>query len=168
MTKDEAIVCDELPILEAYGYTGDDFIHRWEDLSRQAGQNVMPLDILWGILNELQHNLAKKGDLFELSNFSYHMAIILNKEGKNSYHCLRSAAMMRLEYYKKSKEITNVQILTGKDKSCENCRKLEGMILSINDAMIDMPIPCEDCCSHLFDKAHTFCRCHYVGAQRVW
>ena len=51
--------------------------------------------------------------------------------------------------------------------ACSACKELDGAVLSIDDAMTQMPIPCPSCtfgCSE--DSRFAWCRCMYIGRWR--
>ncbi len=58
---------------------------------------------------------------------------------------------------------TDVIILTAKDKSCPACQKLEGMRLSVEEALKKKLLPCLKC-GYKKDEKHTvgMCRCMYI------
>lgn len=56
---------------------------------------------------------------------------------------------------------SKVQILTS-DNSCPECKKLEGKILTIEQALSQMPIPCNNCTFELEDGKPGWCRCTYI------
>ena len=82
--------------------------------------------------------------------------------GRGFFHILQQSRRMELTRYKQDGFVDNVQVLTAGDASCEACRRLEGRIFTLDEALEQMPIPSEDC---TFDFQGTgqpgWCRCLY-------
>ena len=53
-----------------------------------------------------------------------------------------------------------------KDLACPACRKQNGKVVSIDQALIDMPLPHPGCTKKMGPKASPFCRCKYFGEYR--
>lgn len=120
-------------------------------------------DEKWRRFNKKIMELMKSGSFYELGTTYYQMADFVKKEGKdNAYlrdagykmkcRCIRS----ELKEYKKSEVVSEIEIHTAGDTSCIACRELNGKILSVDDALLTMPIPVKEC-SHKYG-----CRCCYL------
>jgi hypothetical protein len=90
------------------------------------------------------------------------MANFLNEHCEDSFHYLQKSCEMRLLEYKQQDIVTQVEIITFGERSCESCRKLQGKRYTINDALKTMPIPNKECNIILYDGKPGLCRCMYV------
>jgi hypothetical protein len=84
----------------------------------------------------------------------YSMAVFLHQEGKDNFKLLQLSAKATLDSYQDSNLALNFQIISSKD-SCENCKKMDGKIISIEQAYL-LPVPCRECTNSI-----GFCRCTY-------
>lgn len=146
-----------LDFLSRYGITREDFDNRHKAFSEKHEALVNDNDVIWSLYNEL---IAKTTDYHDLKMIYYNMAILLNKEGKEFFHILQLSSKMQLMTMKQM-DIKKVEISTAGEGSCESCRKLEGRIFRIEDALEKMPIPCKKCNMEVFTEGKGFCRCMY-------
>jgi DNA-directed RNA polymerase subunit RPC12/RpoP len=151
---------DWLRKLSEYGITEEYFLEKKKTALEKSGYVSRDRDIIWGIFNELL--LKNLDDFHKLKMINYQMAIFLNEEDRDCFPLLREAAKWELLQMKKH-GIEKVEILTGREKSCKACQKLDGKVFSIDDALEKTPIPCKDCTFKLFGKNKNFCRCMYVA-----
>ena len=68
------------------------------------------------------------------------MAHFLRVEGRSFFHVLREIQKCDLMVYKQV-GFKKVRILTTKEDSCKACSKLEGKVLTIEEALKTMPLP---------------------------
>jgi hypothetical protein len=146
--------------LDRWGITDKDFERHKAQLSRKLKQEVSDDDVTWAIFSDLLQKGMKEGEFQELSMIYYEMALFQNKRGKECFQLLQQAAKMRLNEYKQS-GVKKVQVQTVGD-SCPACRKLEGRVFTVKQALEKMPIPCKKCTFKLYDDQRGFCRCHYL------
>ncbi|MFH1431521.1 MAG: hypothetical protein ABIG37_03585 [Nanoarchaeota archaeon] len=99
-------------------------------------------------------------DLYKKSMEHYEKAINLAKQNKNPFKQLQLSKKMRLLDEKKG-GANQVKILSTAN-SCANCKKHNGKIYSINEAIKKMPLPNKNCSYHLYGEKHGFCRCCYL------
>ncbi|NPE30674.1 hypothetical protein HNV12_22505 [Methanococcoides sp. SA1] len=58
--------------------------------------------------------------------------------------------------------IDKVEIITAGSQSCETCRGFEGMIVTTEEALENMPIPHKNCKHNQSGYGEGWCRCMYV------
>jgi len=106
-------------------------------------------------------------DLHKKSMDHYEKAINLSKKGKDPFKQLWLASKIRLLRYKKSEVVKKVSILSG--DGCVSCKKQNGKIYSISEALKKMPIPNKNCSYHLHpkNKKYSFCRCIYLPEVEI-
>ena len=164
LTERDAIVVDHFEQLKGIGTFGvdrDDFFQEREKLTQRFGRQPASGDVLWSLYNRLAHDLAASGDP-PPSFLHFLMAHYLYEDGRGFIHLLEQSRKMELRAYKRDGIVDKVFIITAGDASCEACRKLEGKVFRVDEALGQMPIPCKDC---TFDFAGTgqpgLCRCLY-------
>jgi hypothetical protein len=146
-----------LNILYSYGINEKDISNTSQQLFKKFGKEPNDNDIIWSLFNQV---VLKTRDYQTLKMIYYEMALFLNEEGKDFFHVLQQSKRMELIVYKQ-RGVKKVEILAASN-SCEHCQKLNGKILTINEALEEMFIPCEEC-THIISVAHRgFCRCCYV------
>ena len=69
---------------------------------------------------------------------------------------LNAANVDNLLQYKQVGVVSKVEILASQN-SCEHCKKQQGRIFEIDEALKARPLPCEEC-SHEIG----YCRCTYI------
>lgn len=85
----------------------------------------------------------------------YSLAISIHQEGNDNFEILQKSAKARLDEFNQSNLEIMVEIV-GCSDSCNNCKKLNGKIISIAEAYSELPIPCKECTHSI-----GFCRCFY-------
>ncbi|MFQ6127076.1 MAG: hypothetical protein ACE5R6_21070 [Candidatus Heimdallarchaeota archaeon] len=146
--------------LAAYGITEQDFTRHKAMLSQRFGREAWDHDVLWAIFNNLLTQKMKTQDFHQLKVLYYSMALFLNEEGKDWFKVLQQSSRMELLYYKQSRVVKNVQILTTRD-ACEACQLLANQVWSIDEALKQMPIPVKGCTRSIQDDSQGFCRCRW-------
>lgn len=144
--------------LETFGVTETDFKIQKNKLFNKWGYEPDDADVIWLIYNDL---LLKISDFHSLKMLHYQIALYLNADGRDYFETRQKSSEMELRYYQQQ-GVKKVKILTVKNESCENCRKLEGKTFKISDALKEMPIPCKECNYPLINDNYGFCRCCYV------
>ena len=123
-----------------------------ELLTARFGFRPSSHDVLWYILNELIAEASQKGDLSKLESLYYIQAKVLYNEGRKEFiEPLREAKKMRLLTIKKQGLSNKVRIDAD---PCPVCAKHDGRVLTIEQALKEMPIPDPEC-------AHGICYCTY-------
>lgn len=144
--------------LESFGVTKDEFLKCREELYSKSGieTNNNNNDVVWSIFNEL---LIKNATDFNLlRQIYYSMAIFLREEGKDNFKLLQQSAKATLDSFQLSDLEFKVQIV-GCSDSCEACKKLNGKIMSMEEAYL-LPVPCRECTHRI-----GFCRCLYCAVS---
>jgi len=117
------------------------------------------------ILFEYLDHLKKKDRDIPYHNFSMSFFTIALMELENEnpfFNFAYESRRCKLLDYQQSGVVTKVQILTAGEKSCENCRELDGRILPIDVALMTMPIPCKNCVHWVTEVTEIgWCRCVY-------
>ncbi|HUW96931.1 MAG TPA: hypothetical protein VMW58_14200 [Anaerolineae bacterium] len=149
-------------MLQQYGIVDEDFDTQRKKLRERFGQEPGDRDVVWSLFHEALGRLMKSAEFQELRMLYFEMALFVYEEGSDFFHLLEQSRKMELTRYKQDGFVEKVQILTAGDASCEACQKLEGKVLTLHDALEQMPIPCKDC---TFDFQGTgqpgWCRCLY-------
>lgn len=142
--------------LEGFGVTEAEFIKRKEEHYLKYGIENNNNDVVWSLFNELL--IKKSNDVDQLKMIYYKMAVILHQEGKDNFKLLQLSAKASLDSIQlrnqSSDLVFNITISGSKD-SCENCKKMDGKIFSMEEAYL-LPVPCRKCTHSI-----GFCRCFY-------
>lgn len=157
---EDAMAVDSFKNLENYGISVGYFHKKMKELSSKFGGIARSEDVIWGIYNEL---ILKTQDIHSLKMIYYEMAIILNKEGKDSFSLLQQSAKMELIKFQEEGFVQKVRILTAGEASCESCKKLDKKVFNIKEALKLMPIPERHCSHKLYNEKYGFCRCCYIA-----
>ncbi|MCX6712228.1 MAG: hypothetical protein NT041_00875 [Candidatus Vogelbacteria bacterium] len=120
-------------------------------------------DEKWKKFGKELRDFMKAGDFFGLGTVYYKMADFLKRESKDGgqlrglgYEMKKRFQNTELDNYASSEVVAGVQILGVGDSSCENCKKLNGLILTTEEANIKKLIPVKNC-THKYG-----CRCVYL------
>jgi len=149
-----------LDSLEQYGVTKRDFELHKRRLSEESGREPSDEDVIGSLLGNLA---AKTRDLQKRKMIYYEIALFLDQQGKDPFEALQQSARMDLMKFKKDGFVRRVSILTAGQDSCEVCRRLQGRVLTIEEALEKMPIPCRECAHRMHDEDRGFCRCRYAA-----
>lgn len=141
-----------------FGGTEDEFYRRKADFFLKSGIQDNDNTVLWSIFNELLVENAT--DFNRLGQIYYSMAVFLHEEGKDNFKLLQLSAKARLDSFESCEFELKVKIL-GCSDSCDTCNKLNGKIISMEEAHL-LPVPCRECTHRI-----GFCRCSYcaVGSR---
>lgn len=145
--------------LAQFNVTEKDFQTKKEALTKKFGQEAKTRDVIWGIFNNL---VASVNDLQQLKIIYYDMALFLNEEGRDCFHILEQCAELELRMVKQN-GYSKVQISTSKNVSCKECQKQDGIILTIEEALKKMLLPCKKCSFRFKIDKKSFCRCMYLA-----
>lgn len=145
--------------LSQYDITQNDFDNKREMLTKQFGKEASVKDTIWGLFNNL---ITKEINNFQsLKMIYFEMALFVNEQGKDSMHLQKESRKMELLNFKKEGYVSKVEILAN-GGACENCRKQNGKVYKIEEALESMPIPCEECTSRIENKRKPWCECVYL------
>lgn len=143
--------------LSKYNITNQDFEKEKKTLEKRFWTNPSNNDIIWGLFNKVLQIVPQE----EAKIVYYEMAIFLASEWKQCSHLLEQSSKIELLNYKKH-WINKVEIIWS-DNSCESCKKIQGTIISIEEALQKSLIPCKQCSNKIFSDGINFCRCSYIG-----
>lgn len=144
--------------IEGLGVTEKDFYSRKEVFFNKNGFEAKDGDVFWSLFNEL---ITKTRDLHKSKMVYYLMSRFLHDEGRDYFPTRQLSVKMELMQERNSSIKLKAKIIAAKD-SCEACQKLGGRIMSIEEALEKMPIPCKECTHTISDNKKGFCRCMYV------
>jgi hypothetical protein len=104
----------------------------------------------------------KNGDFQEMQMIYFERALFIHNEGKACFDVLKEARKCELRAIHRF-NVEKVEIVTARDKSCSECQKLHGTILTISEATETMLIPVKNCSHKINQEAPTgWCRCLYI------
>jgi len=148
-----------------------------DELTRRLGLLAEPSDVVWSILNErVSQTPAITAEGCEFLASTYHnMASFLYEEGKDFFAVKQEAQTMVLTAQLRKRQRDGVKVLAALD-SCSACRKLDGKIFTLSQALEAMPLPVRDCTYELKKKQKMissavassetqragWCRCIYI------
>ncbi len=151
-----------LGMLQQYGIADEHFDTHRRRLRERFGQEPSDADVVWSLFHEALHGSMKSGDFQELRMLYFEMALFLYEEGRDFFHLLEQSQRMELTAYKQDGIVEKVRILKTRATACEACKRLQGRVFALDEALEQMPIPCKDC---TFDFQGTgqpgWCRCLY-------
>lgn len=145
-----------ISIFKKFGINRLAYLHRkkrWLIINRYKNSE----DLYLSILKELEKNFLIKNNFSKLRSVYYYMAVLMAETEKDCHSVLKQAALMQLMDFKKLGFNIKIKILTNKDKSCIECKKNEGKIYEIHEAIAKMPIPNPNCKTNF-----RFCKCRYI------
>ena len=96
----------------------------------------------------------------EKAEFYYLRALLLDNSGKDFFSDLMEARRYELLNLKTHEFVKKVQIITNSD-SCMNCKVNADKVLSVDEALLLMPLPHKNCTRPLHGEKG-FCRCTYL------
>ena len=143
--------------IEGLGITEKDFYSRKEIFFVKNGVEVKDGDVFWSLFNE---SITKTRDLHQSKMIYYLMSLFLHEEGRDYFATRQLSAKMELIQNQNSSLKLNAVIITAGD-SCEACKKSANKVMTIEEALEKMPIPCKECTHTISDNKRGFCRCCY-------
>ena len=111
-------------------------------------------DIFWPIFTELINRNESQSNTLGVNYYS--LAIFFHQGGQDNFRLLQLSAKQTLDTYQQINLVQDFQIIAAKD-CCDNCRKNDGINLTLEQAYL-LPIPCSECTHSM-----GFCRCTYVA-----
>lgn len=96
----------------------------------------------------------------EKARLYYLKALMLDNSGKEFFASLEESRKFELQHLKKHEFVKKVQIITSPD-SCEACKTNSDTVISIDEALKEMPLPHKNCHRALYSE-RGFCRCSYL------
>jgi predicted RNA-binding Zn-ribbon protein involved in translation (DUF1610 family) len=154
LTHEDAISADCFrKDLEGLGITVHDYTSKKQELSRKFGQEPKSTDVIWGLFHD---EGARTG-----SPAYWAMAAFQNRLGQDCSMYLELLHRNTLLRYKRDGFVKGVEILVNHG-SCRACKKQNGKVFTIDEALEKMPLPCKGCTTNVFTDAAPFCRCIYL------
>jgi tetratricopeptide (TPR) repeat protein len=148
-----------MEILKKYGGVNlNQFYMKKGQLCEQFHKEPSDMDVIWGLFNEIILGNAKAGKIPPASLY-YEMAVLATEEGGNPLAALKGYYTLILRDFK-NRGIRSVRIVAV--DCCDECKKNEGKVLDIDQALSERPIPNPRCNHRLNDKFHPLCCCQYV------
>lgn len=144
--------------LEYYGISESDFSSARKTFFQKNRFEANDRDILWGLFNKA---ISQQSDLHDLKMLYLSMARFLYEEGRDHLQIHQQAMRMALKKYQQD-GCTKVEIMDCGD-SCGTCRQQNGKVLTIKDALREMPLPCQDCSFEPSSSTRGWCRCDYCS-----
>lgn len=148
-----------LETIKGSGITESGFHTRKSEMQRKLGRPPTDIEVLRDILV----GLSAKG----ISVYNQ-LALLLNREKRDASQLLYHARQTELTNLKRSGIVKKVKIISGvragdTTPSCPECAKIQGKIFTIDQAIIDMPLPNIKCTCKIYDELRGFCRCIYTA-----
>ena len=147
-----------LRFMESLGASVADYERHEALLQGRPGRGPVSEQIRQSLWQELLERSSKPEYVYQALAHDQHL------NGENPYDAKRAAALIKLN---KMLEIgiASVRIMAASD-SCARCRKQNGRVLSIKEAIRRPPIPCKGC---TFGRSESepfgWCRCLYFSSR---
>lgn len=155
LTEDESIATDEIYNLKEYGIGPEDFFAKHKLTIERLGDKGTYATTCISIYEDL---LLEKTEFSELGTLYFKLALFKYKIGNEFFSYLQHSNKMQLLQLKQD-GYEKVKIVSI--NSCEGCQKLNGRMLTIDEALREKPIPYQNC-SHEIEKGKPgWCLCHY-------
>jgi len=157
--------------LQSTGVSFDYFERQKMELTEQLGQAPTPADVLWTILQRWVEGSRATGDLETLENAYHQMATFLYGEGRDFFAALgeshRAGLMVAREQGFREVEIRarrrlDIDTKTFVNVACAVCVEWQGRVLTIDDALEQMPLPNRQCTHEEIVGAPGWCQCLYL------
>ena len=158
LSKEDALVVDNLEFLEKFGVRESDFIREEIELSKRMAEEVRSSDVIWSLFEQ---KLSKAKDPELSKSLETQMMVFLNQEAREPFSILQRAAKLKLLKLKE-RGVRRVWIDNAKCDKCLECLRLAGKVYSIEEALKELPIPVKKCSRKLSEKSQSsYCRCDY-------
>lgn len=157
LTAEDALIADHLPPLARLGVSTEDFIRKRTELQEKFGVEITSVDVFWSLIRQAILNTKDPAVLKKLHR---RLVLFLEDLKQDFFYILQRATKMQLLEFRSDGFIKQVRIIAGPE-SCQACRRLDGKIYTIEEALRLMPLPCKECTSKLDKSISGFCRCSY-------
>jgi hypothetical protein len=141
------------------------FSRKRQELSAKFDSEPNTPDVLWGIFNDMAIELMRDVPVnySDLSGVYFDQAMFLYESNKPFYKTLQEANRMYLLMYQQQ-GVKKVEIPDFQD-ACKECQKVGNRVLTIDQALKEMPIPHKGCTYELKEEKPGWCRCCYSPAM---
>ena len=145
-------------------------IHTWTDREARKkylmteqeakAQERSRRDARWKELSEQVRIASQAGDSEALRLAYDEQSLILFAEGRNHLHVQQLSSQVQLQYLQ-SIGIEKVRVSTSQDERvCTHCKSWEGKVITVENALEQMPIPGPNCDDNIYANPHGGrCRC---------
>lgn len=141
--------------------------HARELLSEKWGRHASATDAAWGVLNQL---VVESSDFNARGMVYFQMARFLWDEGRDHLELARQCRQMELANWEHAADRglldvrrARISVITAKGASCPGCRVLDGIELTLQEAVETMPLPVAGCTRELSPgRLRGWCRCCYA------
>jgi hypothetical protein len=130
-----------------------------KELTKKFNMKPFLGDIAWGTSHKLLAEAVKKGDENRLRSIYSSMMMYLYSTDKDFSAICHKLLEMDISTYKKA-DIKKLEILA--EGCCENCSKLNGKIIDIDEAVKNKILPCKDCTKDTNKMGIGLCSCAYL------
>jgi hypothetical protein len=145
------------PELAHYGVTNDDASRKRAELSATLGRKPNRIEVIHALYDDLlaDADAQRRKMLYIGLAVEYHVA------GLDPFPIKREVARSTLV----GLHSDYVRILSS--KGCEACRALDGRVMTVDEALKQMPIPCRDCTYGVSEtEPFGWCRCMFIAARK--
>ncbi len=144
--------------LSLLGVTPKDFEEKKNDLAKSEKVEVKENDVIW----ELYNDLLKKALNFEILQMIYwNMAIFKDKLGQKSFEFQQKSHQSRLLHLFHQ---GNTKVKINAIGCSSSCRKLHNLIISVPNALRNLPVP-NPKCESILHSSNMFCSSIYQIAK---
>jgi hypothetical protein len=140
-----------------YGFGEPDVRLRKDRLERSTNHPVEEIEAAFSLLSEL---LTTAENVHERVALYFGLAEIVHLRGEDPVQPLRALHQTELETYKEL-GFRLVRVEASKD-ACAECQKLSGMVVPIEEALSQSPLPHRNC-KHDLRKGRGLCRCRFLA-----
>ena len=124
-------------------------------------------DAEWKALNTQVIDGSRAGDWHKVKMAHFRQSLMLFQQGRDHHRLASESRKSELRYYRtfemyREMGVTKVEIHTGEEAACEECRSLHGKVFEISQALEVMPIPVRTCLTWADKNEHGgWCTCSY-------
>lgn len=156
LTKDDSIAVDWYNKLEWQGITQKDFWQMREN-EFKTNKEIKSSEVIFHLY---KRELSNSKDLHQQKVNNFELALLIYEIGGEFFGYLSESIKCQLMKYKQQ-GVKKVRIISP--GGCSACIGLMGKILTIDDALKEMPIPAKHCTFDLHDISQGWCRCMYLA-----
>ena len=144
--------------LRAFGITEKDFFKKKNSLAKSSKDKISEDIVIWGILKDL----TKKAINYEtLQMLFWNMAIFKDERGQKSFEYQQKSHISRL---KDLEQKGNNKVKINATGCSSSCQKMHNLVLPIEKALQNLPIPNPNCNSKL-NSSNTLCVSIFLVAK---
>lgn len=141
--------------LESFGVKGSDHEAMTTTLRDRFGAEPKASDVAWGLYNQA---IRRNKDFGELAQIYFCMGAFLRDEGRDPFQTMQQGARMQVAAWKQSGVVRAVKVIVAPECCCE-CAARNGLVVPIDEALQNPPVPCPSCTAKTKDAKYPWCRC---------